>query len=229
MKTLDPARVGEILASGGLLIDTRAVDEYLASHIDASISIMFEAGPGFGGRARDLLPLEAALVLLTNPQAPLDEAAAMLRGKGLDVAGFADGTGLQARSTPTAEGVSDGLVMIDVKDPGTRSLVKSGSGLVIPVENLWIDAAELDKSARIGVLAGWGVRAATAIGILERLKFANLTFVRTRPAGSRPPIAGPEEQIFRVGGSGGVAAPLRTERRAPEAANPPKSTGGSGG
>lgn len=200
MKTLDPDRVREILASGGLLIDTRAVDEYLASHVDASISIMFEAGPGFGGRARDLLPLEASLVLLTDPQTPLEEAAAMLRGKGLDVAGFADGTGLETRSTPTAEGASDGLVMIDVKDPGTRSLSGTGGALVIPVEHLWTDAEELDKAAHIGVLAGWGVRAATAIGILERLGFAHLTFVRTHPAGARPATAGPEEQIFRVGG-----------------------------
>ncbi len=203
MKTLDPARVREILASGGLLIDTRAVDEYLASHVDASISIMFEAGPGFGGRARDLLPLEASLVLLTDPQTPLDEAAAMLRGKGLDVAGFADGTGLETRSTPTAEGSPNGLVFVDVRDPGTRPPTTTNSALVIPVEHLWTDAGELDKAAHIGLLAGWGVRAATAIGILERLGFAHLTFVRTRPVGARPPVAGPEEQIFRAGGPGG--------------------------
>jgi len=201
--TLKHERVREILATGGILIDTRAVDDYLAGHVSASISILFEAGPGFGGRARDLLPLEATLVLLTDPQIPLEEAAAMLRGKGLDVAGYADRTAFETRTTPTTEGALDGFVLIDVKDPGTRPLPGTGDVLVIPAERLWTDTGELEKSANVGVLAGWGVRAATAIGILEWLGFEHLTFVRTHPAGARPPTAGPENQIFRTGGSGG--------------------------
>lgn len=200
-KSLDPRRVQEILASGGQLIDMRPVDEYLGDHAEGSISIMFEAGPGFGSRARDMLPLDATLVLLNDPNTSFEEAAAMLRGKGLDVAGLSDGTGLGTRSTPITEAASNELVMIDVKDPGARPLSSTaGNAQVIPAERLWTEAAELDKSAHIGVLAGWGVRAATAIGILERLGFEHLTFVRTRPAGARPPTAGPEEQIFRVGG-----------------------------
>lgn len=201
---LDLRRVQEILASGGQLIDIRPVDEYLADHAEGSISMMFEAGPGFGGRARDLLPLDATLVLLDDPNTSFERAAAMLRGKGLDVAGLSDGTGLGTRSTPITDVASNELVMVDVKDPGTRPLSSAGGTggnvRVIPAERLWTEAAELDKSAHIGVLAGWGVRAATAIGILERLGFEHLTFVRTRPVGARPPTAGPEEQIFRVGG-----------------------------
>lgn len=189
-------------ARNGLLIDLRPIDEYLDRHIRGSIPLLYEAGPGLSGRARDLLPLDARLIILEDRQSPLDDAAASFRGKGFDVAGYikggiSDWPYAEMIQTPTAsfEDWETGHQLLNVADPGTLT---GDNGLLIPVERLWLQAPELDHTFHYGVLAGWGVRAAAAIGILEHLGFRDLTFVRTRPAGARPPQAGPES--FRVGG-----------------------------
>lgn len=187
---------------GGLLIDLRPIDQYLERHFRGSVPLLYEAGPGLGGRARDLLPLEARLVLLEDGTSPLEDAAASLRGKGFDVAGYLQGgidaTGIgELISTPIASRNYPGSVRIflNVADPGT---IAGDDALFLPVDRLWQKHEDLDRNAHIGVLAGWGVRAAAAVGILENLGFENLTFVRTRPAGDVPPHA--DATVFRAGG-----------------------------
>lgn len=198
LTALSADRVRTLLSDGALALDLRPVDEHLASHPEGAVSLLFENGPGFGGRARDILPLNAKLVLLDDGSSDCDEAAAMLRGKGFYVAGSAIGAELPQVTTPIADvGSAGSLELIDVADPGT---VKQERALVIPADRLWDEASALDTSWRIGVLAGWGVRAATAVGLLRTRGFADVTFVRTLPAGSTPASAGPESTIFRVRG-----------------------------
>lgn len=203
LRALDAEQAGAILDRGGLLIDLRPVEDHLARHIRGSVPLLFEAGPGLGTRARDLLPLGGPLALLEDGTSPLDDAAASLRGKGFEVVGYlpADGWPEEAvAATPAApiEGAGPDLTLLHVGDPG--AIVPEGV-LRIPAEHLWGRAGELDPAAPLGILAGWGVWAAAAIGILERLGFGDLTFVRTRPRGAAPPMAGPE--AFRVGGPSG--------------------------
>lgn len=203
LRALSPEVIARILGDQGLLIDLRPVDEYLARHWVGSIPLLFEDGPGLGGRARDLLPLDARLVLLEDSNSALDDSAASFRGKGFDVAGYLE-AGVYGRRPANDVGISstpdisideaESLFLLDVVDPGSLS---DGRGLLIPAERLWLRAGELDKKSRIGVLAGWGVRAAAALGILEKIGFRDLVFVRTRPRGAIPPMAGPE--VFRVG------------------------------
>lgn len=205
---LNSEKVVRILGSstpgrgGGLLIDLRPIDAYLERHFRGSIPLLFEAGPGLGGRARDLLPLDARLILLDDGTSPLEDAAASLRGKGFDVAGFVasgvDATGIGGLvTTPVASRNYPGpvRVFLNVADPGT---VADGDSLFLPVDRLWQKHTGLDRNENIGILAGWGVRAAAAVGILENLGFEKLTFVRTRPAGEQPPHA--DATVFRAGG-----------------------------
>lgn len=189
-------------ARSGLLIDLRLIDEYLDRHVRGSVPLLYEAGPGLGGRARDLLPLDARLILLEDRDSPLDDAAASFRGKGFEVAGyFAGGISawpyIEVVQTPAlpVESWEAGHRLLNVADPGT---LPPGEALFIPAERLWQRATELDPTFHYGILAGWGVRAAAAIGILEYLGFRDLSFVRSRPEGARPPQAGPDS--FRVGG-----------------------------
>lgn len=207
LRDLEPAQIARILGEGGLLIDLRPTGDYLARHLAGSIPLLYEAGPGLGGRARDLLPLDARLVLLEDGVSSMEDAAAAFRGKGFDVAGFLPG-GVEGRQIPSHGGITAtpevaigdsgrGRILLNVADPGA---VDAGSAELIPAERLWERGAELDRGASFGVLAGWGVRAAAAIGILEHLGFENLAFVRTRPPGAKPATAGPE--VFRVGGPG---------------------------
>src|SRR5438309_8461486 len=87
LRNLAPERVRQILDAGGLGIDLRPTDDYLARHVLGTIPLLFEAGPGLGGRARDLLPLDARLVLLDDDVSPVERAADSFRGKGFDVVG----------------------------------------------------------------------------------------------------------------------------------------------
>src|SRR5947208_1159137 len=109
LRNLAPDRVRQILDDGGLGIDLRPTDDYLARQAPGTLPLLYEAGPGLGGPAAELQP------------------------------------------------------------PGA-----------------------------IGVLAGWGVWAAAAVGILEKLGFRKITFVRTRRPGEKPPQA--EPVVFRAGG-----------------------------
>jgi len=204
LRSLTAARARELLAGDALAIDLRPVGEYLAGHIHGSIPLLFEPGPGLGGRARDLLPLEAHLVLLDDGVSPLERAADSFRGKGFDVIGALAG-GVKAWKDPLVTtpviqlaDAADVLALVNVSDPGTVLPPGPGVGASIPVERLWDKAGELGRNWNLGVLAGYGVRAAAAVGILEKLGFTKLTFVRTRRPGERPPMAPPV--VFRAGG-----------------------------
>jgi rhodanese-related sulfurtransferase len=185
-------------------VDLRPTDDYLARHIPTTIPLLYEAGPGLGGRARDLLPLDSRLVLVEDGVSPLDTAADSFRGKGFEVVGYLAG-GVDAwpdspATTPQtllAEAPVE-LVLVDVADPGALIPAERGALARIPAERLWERSGELHPTWAIGVLAGWGVRAAAAVGILEKLGFRKITFVRTRPAGEKPPQA--EPVVFRAGG-----------------------------
>lgn len=204
LRSLTVARAREILAGGALAIDLRPVAEYLQGHIRGSIPLLYEAGPGLGGRARDLLPLDAHLILLDDHVSPVERAADSFRGKGFDVVGSLT-TGVGAWpdpliTTPIIDiaAAPDVLALINVSDPGTALPPGHSVGASIPVERLWDGAGDLGRSWDLGVLAGYGVRAAAAVGILEHMGFTKLTVVRTRPLGQRPPQAPPV--VFRAGG-----------------------------
>lgn len=206
LRNLGSDQIARILAEGGLLIDLRPVDDYLSGHWSGSIPLLYEDGPGLGGRARDLLPLDARLMLLEDGKSPLEETADSFRGRGFDVAGYfaAEGaTGSRPSTDVAFVATTDmtiddatGYLLLDIADPGVFS---DRRVRFIPAERLWQQADEIGTRSHVGVLAGWGVRAAAAIGILERLGFTDLAFVRTRPRGAVPPQAGPE--VFRVGGA----------------------------
>jgi rhodanese-related sulfurtransferase len=204
VRSLNVTRARELLAQGALAIDLRPIDDYLARHIPASIPLLFEAGPGLGGRARDLLPLDARLVLLDDDVSPVERAADSFRGKGFDVVGALAG-GVDAWpeplvATPVIQlaDAPDVLALLDVADPGTVLPPGYGVGASIPVDRLWVGAGELGRHWNLGVLAGYGVRAAAAVGILEKLGFTKLTFVRTRRPGDVPRTA--PASVFRAGG-----------------------------
>ncbi len=51
----------------------------------------------------------------------------------------------------------------------------------IPIELLWSRVAEVPRSDPVVLAAGYGVRAALAVGILEREGFDRIVFWRSRP------------------------------------------------
>ena len=171
---------------GAAFVDLRPVDDYLDVHIPESLSLLYEFGPGMASRARDCIPLEVPLVLLDLGHGDMTNAAASLRGKGFNVLGvIEDGVNEWSKwhGTPASTEVHQGTApsegtVLHVGDPGTSTI--EGNVVPIPIERLWRRIDEVNTRGRIYVAAGYGPRAALAVGILERAGAQDVVFWKTR-------------------------------------------------
>lgn len=174
----------EMLDNGAAFVDLRETSEYLEVHVPGALALLFEFGPGMATRARDCIPLEVPLVLLEDDRSDLVHAAASLRGKGFSVPGYTTDainrwaeTGRPA-STEVVEGTrSPGGVVLDVLDPAARA---PDDAVRIASDELWRRSGELARHTRVVVAAGYGVRAALAVGVLELAGVPEIVFWKTR-------------------------------------------------
>jgi rhodanese-related sulfurtransferase len=187
-RTLRDLSFDEALAAvdeGAAFVDLRRVDAYLEVHIPGSLCLVYEWGPGLPARARDCLPLDLPLVLMDLDEVDYLHAAASLRGKGFTVLGktrdainnWAAARGVPASTeviTRTVEGTGTAL---DVGDPGAD---KMEDAIYIPIDQLWKRIGEVKDASRVAVLSGYGVRAALAVGILERAGIREILFWRSK-------------------------------------------------
>jgi hydroxyacylglutathione hydrolase len=157
---------------GAAVVDLRPIRDYLDVHIPGSLALLYEFGPGMASRARDCLPLSLPLVLLEDGSSDLMNAAASLRGKGFTVLGrlgggvseWAKAHGAPA-STEVIDAPAEGATVLDVSDPGAP---EATGAVTISIERLWTRVHELEGKGPIVVNAGHGIRAALAVGMLER-------------------------------------------------------------
>lgn len=171
LRTLDVEEALAFVDAGACFVDIRDVGSYLDVHIPGSISLQYEFGPGFNSRARDCVPLEVPLVLLDLGSGDMVHAAASLRGKGFEVSGRIDdgiNRWVQRHGSPASteivDELPDGVAALHVNDPGAATIDAQYS---IPIEDLWTRTGEV-TAERVAIVAGFGVRAAIAVGILER-------------------------------------------------------------
>ena len=185
--TLRSLPFDEVLANvdaGAALVDLRSIESYLEVHVPGSLEILYEFGPGMAARARDCIPLSVPLILLDLGQGDAGHAAASLRGKGFSVLGsvedginqWAAARGVPA-STEVIQQPAPGDAVLHVGDPGARA---PDGAVHIPIELLWARVGEVAHHDRLTVTAGYGVRAALAVGILERAGVEEVTFWRVR-------------------------------------------------
>ena len=170
LQMLDFTEALDAVDRGAAFIDLRRVASYFEVHIPGSIPLLYEFGPGLASRARECLPPSLPLVLLDLGYGNCAHAAAALRGKGFTVVGAIDdginrwaaarGTPRSTETVPTPTGMA-----LDVGDPGAQV---RDDAVHIPVELLWGRVAELSDHEHVTVTSGYGVRAAVAVGILER-------------------------------------------------------------
>lgn len=170
---------------GAAYVDLRPVRDYLDVHIHGSLSVLYEAGPGFQSRARDCIPLKVPLILLEADGVDMVHAAASLRGRGFTVPGMlTDGINEWSKwyGTPASTEIYRGpeprqSLVLDVSDPGT---VELQGATQIPIEQLWGRLGEvLERGERVFVAGGRGVRAALAVGILERAGASDVVYYDT--------------------------------------------------
>ena len=174
------------LDEGAAFVDLRLPEEYLEVHIPGALDLVFEFGPGMQTRARDCIPLSVPLMLLDDGESDLKHVAASLRGKGFSVLGsVSDGVNSWVGSAgkPASTEVADGLeppegLLLDVADPGAKA---PAGAKRISVEELWQRSAEIADERRVVVVAGYGVRAALSIGMLELAGVREPVFWQRRP------------------------------------------------
>jgi rhodanese-related sulfurtransferase len=187
LKSLPFDEAARAVDSGAAFVDLRAIKPYLDAHIPGSLALLYEDGPGMPSRARDCLPLDLPLILVDAPDVDLANAAAGLRGKGFAVLGIVKDALVNWRnargglvSTVVLASAPDDAVL-DVGDPGA---VPPSDALRIPVESLWSELDRLRGVDRVVIAAGYGVRAALAVGMLERADVKRVQLWRSRPAGA---------------------------------------------
>lgn len=170
------------VSAGSLYVDLRKVPDYLDAHVPGSICLQYEFGPGMTGRARDCIPLDVHLILLGDDSCDPVEVAAALRGKGFGVTGVLE-DGLRAWGNAHGTVASTEIVESDTPPPGQiLSVGDPGSPLLdgatfIPLDALWARVEEV-ADGPVAVIAGKGVRAAMAVGMLERAGRSDITFWR---------------------------------------------------
>jgi rhodanese-related sulfurtransferase len=167
------SRALELIDGGTALVDLRPIADYLDVHVPGALPLLYEAGPGMAGRARDCLPLSLPLLLARRTDVDMANAAAAFRGKGFGVLGVVDDIvngWARARGTPASTEVVTGPdrpagTVLDVGDPRAPRV---SDAVRVPVESLWGRTDELGDEDPIVVVSGAGVRAGLAVGILER-------------------------------------------------------------
>ena len=174
----------ELIDEGAVFIDLRPTEAYLDVHVPGSLDLVYEWGPGMSTRARDCIPLTTPLILIEDGEADMVHAAASLRGKGFNVAGVVDDavnnwvkSGGKPASTEvlTAKEPPGGL-LLDVADPGAKA---PQGATRIPADSLWKRSEEFAAERRVTVVAGYGVRAGLALGILEHAGVRSTVFWKT--------------------------------------------------
>ena len=183
LKDLDLDDAAAAVQAGAAFVDLRPTNEYLDVHIKGSLALGYEFGPGLPSRARDCLPLDLPLILLADPTSDLDNAAAALRGKGFAVLGVLR-DGLRAwgdrfgppASTEVLTAPPEGVTILHVGDPGARP---PKGALSIPLEQLYRRSSEIAADA-VAVVAGFGIRAGLAVGILERTGVSQVALLATK-------------------------------------------------
>jgi hydroxyacylglutathione hydrolase len=176
----------QLVDEGAAFIDLRKPTAYLEVHIPGSLCLVYEFGPGMASRARDCLPLDMAMVLMDHgPDADYVHAAAGLRGRGFTVLGkvtdalnrWADARGIPASTEVIRSTVEGTGTVLDVGDVGAPAVQDATH---IPIDRLWLRVEELGKPERVAVVGGYGVRAALAVGILERAGLNQVLFYTDR-------------------------------------------------
>ncbi len=185
LKTIPFSEALHLQEAGAAFVDLRDVQSYLDVHVPRSLALLYESGPGMAGRARDCLPLELPLMLLDVGDVDLAHAAATLRGKGFNVLGRVEdpiNEWAARRGTPASTDVVTGKepppgLVLDVGDPG---VVGHRFDKALALERLWLRLDEVADEQRVVIAAGYGVRAALAVGMLENAGVPEIFLWKTR-------------------------------------------------
>jgi glyoxylase-like metal-dependent hydrolase (beta-lactamase superfamily II) len=186
---LTPQQVLELRDEGHVLLDVRSAADFGAAHVPGSINI------GLGGQfamwAGSLIPLTAAIVVIADTGAQIDESVVRLARVGIEnVKGYLDGgiqswrdAGLpvdsieQVSVAQLKEQMSNAdLQIVDVRRPAEYGSGHVPRAFSAPLANLEksLGSLPLEKDKLTAVICAGGYRSSAAASLLQQQGFSNL-------------------------------------------------------
>jgi len=189
-RALSPQEVSELREQGLVLLDVRSAADFGAGHVPGSMNV------GLGGQfamwAGSLIPLSAAIVVIADTSAQVDESVVRLARVGIEnVKGYLEGgvenwrnAGYQVDSIPQVSvnelkdklATTTDLQVVDVRRPAEYGNGHVPRALNAPLATLDRVAAELpfEKDKPTAVICAGGYRLSAAASMLEKFGFTNL-------------------------------------------------------
>ncbi len=187
---LSPQEVSQLREQDHVLLDVRSAADFGAGHVPGSVNI------GLGGQfamwAGSLIPLSAAIVVIADTAAQVDESVVRLARVGIEnVKGYLEGgvenwrqAGLPIQSIPQVSvnelkeklATTADLQVVDVRRPAEYGSGHVPRALNAPLATLNRSAAELpfEKDRPTAVICAGGYRSSAAASLLEKFGFTNL-------------------------------------------------------
>jgi hydroxyacylglutathione hydrolase len=186
---LTPQQVSELRAAGEVLLDVRSAAEFGSGHVPGSINI------GLGGQfamwAGSLIPLNAAIVVIADTGAQVDETVVRLARVGIEnVKGFLEGgvqswrdAGFPVDAIPqvSVSELNEQMANSDLQILDVRRPTEYGSGHVprafnAPLASLdkSLGPLSLEKGKLTAVICAGGYRSSAAASLLQKQGFSNL-------------------------------------------------------
>jgi rhodanese-related sulfurtransferase len=195
-RAIEPAVAASLLAQGSVLVDIRSPIEFARGHVRGAVNIPL-ADPQFCGRAEQILPHGATLILmdddipdtLRDDTSEVEQAAAALASIGYDrVAGYVDGglCGWQCANLPVVvvaprQAVPQDVAallnaapagmpqLIDVREEWEWEQGHLPEAIHIPLHQLERRMHEVDRCRPVVVYCRSGVRSRSAARMLAQL------------------------------------------------------------
>jgi glyoxylase-like metal-dependent hydrolase (beta-lactamase superfamily II)/rhodanese-related sulfurtransferase len=185
-KALTPQQAQE---QGDVLLDVRSATDFGSGHVPGSVNI------GLGGQfamwAGSLIPLSAAIVIIADTGAQVDEAVLRLARVGIEnVKGYLEGgvqswrdAGLPVETIPQLsvaelkEQMANGeLQIVDVRRPGEYVNGHVPRALNAPLASLdkSLGLLPLQKNKPTAIICAGGYRSSAAASLLQKQGFSNL-------------------------------------------------------
>ncbi len=186
---LKPHQVRELQDQGHVLLDVRSAADFGAAHVPGSMNI------GLGGQfamwAGSLIPLNAAIVVIADTSAQVDESVVRLARVGIEnVKGFLEGgvESWRAAGFPVdaieqvtvaqlkEQLANDDLQIVDVRRPGEYGNGHVPRALNAPLASLdkSLGPLPLRKDKLTAVICAGGYRSSAAASLLQKHGFSNL-------------------------------------------------------
>ena len=189
-RALSPQEVSQLRDQGHVLLDVRSAADFGAGHVPGSMNV------GLGGQfamwAGSLIPLNAAIVVIADTSAQVDESVVRLARVGIEnVKGYLEGgvenwreAGYPIDSIPQLSvnelkeklATTADLQVVDVRRPAEYGNGHVPRALNAPLATLDRVAPELpfEKDKPTAVICAGGYRSSAAASMLEKFGFTNL-------------------------------------------------------